>query len=213
MLRPRPPAGRRGWRRHHALGVGDAGGAAPERVEAEGAHEEGGDGEEAGLKGGAGDGALGDAPVDEAGDEAEGAGVGLGQGGAGLRGDAGEEVGALDVLDEAGVHAVGGEAAPAHGDDVAQHGLEGALGVEGLQRLVGAGVPVGDETREEVVVGGEVAVDGALGVLGAAGDLLDGDASQSSRSMSATAASRRGLLAQLEFAELAGAGADRRASS
>ena len=86
----------------------------------------------------------------------------------------GEEVGALDVLEEAGVHPVGGQPPPADGDDVAQHRLEGAVGVEGLERGVGAGVPVGDEAREEVVLGGEVAVDRALGVFGAVGDLLDG---------------------------------------
>ena len=53
-----------------------------------------------------GDRALGDAPVDQPGDEAERPGVGLVERGAGLGRDPGEEVGALDVLDQPGVHPV-----------------------------------------------------------------------------------------------------------
>ena len=172
-----PGAGSRGSRRRRTpLGVGDAAGPPQSGCRPQRAHQQRGDGEEPRLERRAGDGALGDAPVDQAGDEAEGAGVGLVEGGAGLgRRRAARKSARWTCWSEAGVHPVGGQPPPADGDDVAQHRLERALGVEGLERGVGAGVPVGGEAGVEVVLGGEVAVDRALGVFGAVGDLLDGD--------------------------------------
>ena len=84
------------------------------------------------------------------------------------------EVGLRDAGEEARVHAVAGHPPPGDGDELAQHRLERPVGVERLERVAGAGGPVGGEPREHVVLRGEVAVDRALGVFGALGDRLDG---------------------------------------
>ena len=83
------------------------------------------------------------------------------------------EVG-LDVR-RGGARAPGRRSSAARdGDEVAQHRLERAVGVERLERGAGAGGPVGGQPGVEVVLRGEVAVDRALGVFGALGDRLDG---------------------------------------
>ena len=109
--------------------------------------------------------------------------------------------------------AVGGQPAPGDGDDVAEHRLEGALGVDVLQRAVGLVVPVGDQPGVQVVLGGEVAVDGALGVLGAVGDLLDGDGLPVVAVHERDGGVEQRALALLQFAGLAVCGADGRPST
>ena len=94
-----------------------------------------------------------------------------------------------------------------------EHRLEGTRGVEGLERGAGAGIPVGGKPGEKVVLRGEVAVDRALGVFGAAGDLLDGDGLPVVAVHEGCGGGEERLLARLELAGPAGAGADRRASS
>ena len=118
--------------------------------------------------------ALGDAPVDQAGDEAERAGVDLARARRGSPGatPARKSARCTCWISRACTRSRG-QAPPAHGDDVAQHRLERPLGVELLERGVGAGVPVGGEPGIEVVLRREVPIDGALGVFGAIGDLLD----------------------------------------